>query len=319
MHPGHAHAGLHHGHSHAPSRETNRNRLTIALVINLALVVAGVIGTVAFKSLALFADAGHILSDVGAIALAMFAAAMAARPASGRRTFGFYRTEILAALANGLILVLVAVLVFVEGVMRLSSPSNVDGLGVLIIGVVGLVGNVGATVALAGGDREDINLEAVLRHSAGDALGSLGVVVSGALVLAFGWDRADPIAGMVIGVLILLSSWRLIKEPIDVLMEAAPEGVDVQEIGIAMAAVEGRARGARPARLDGHLGLPGTGRPPAGGPGARPRRGPPRGRARAAGALRNRAHHAPDHLRAAARARGPPRRAGLSACASGST
>ena len=239
MHPGHAHGGLHHGHSHAPSRETNRNRLTIALVINLALVVAGVIGTVAFKSLALFADAGHILSDVGAIALAMFAAAMAARPASGRRTFGFYRTEILAALANGLILVVVAVLVFIEGVMRLSSPSNVDGLGVLIIGVVGLVGNVAATVALAGGDREDINLEAVLRHSAGDALGSLGVVVSGALVLAFGWDRADPIAGMVIGVLILLSSWRLIKEPIDVLMEAAPEGVDVQEIGIAMAAVEG--------------------------------------------------------------------------------
>jgi cobalt-zinc-cadmium efflux system protein len=239
MHPGHAHGGLHHGHSHPPSRETNRNRLTIALVINLALVVAGVIGTVAFKSLALFADAGHILSDVGAIALAMFAAAMAARPASGRRTFGFYRTEILAALANGLILVVVAVLVFIEGVMRLSSPSNVDGLGVLIIGVVGLVGNVAATVALAGGDREDINLEAVLRHSAGDALGSLGVVVSGALVLGFGWDRADPIAGMVIGVLILLSSWRLIKEPIDVLMEAAPEGVDVQEIGIAMAAVEG--------------------------------------------------------------------------------
>ena len=101
------------------------------------------------------------------------------------------------------------------------------------------MGNVAATVALAGGDREDINLEAVLRHSAGDALGSLGVVISGALVLAFGWDRADPITGMVIGVLILLGSWRLIKEPIDVLMEAAPEGLDVQEIGIAMASVDG--------------------------------------------------------------------------------
>jgi cobalt-zinc-cadmium efflux system protein len=239
MHPGHAHAGLQHGHSHAPGRETNRSRLTIALAINLALVVAGVAGTVAFHSLALLADAGHILSDVGAIALAMFAAAMAVRPASGRRTFGFYRTEILAALANGIALVAVAVFVFVESVMRLSSPSNVDGLGVLIIGAVGLVGNVAATVALAGGDREDINLEAVLRHSAGDALGSLGVVVSGTLVLAAGWDRADPIAGLVIGVLILFGSWRLIKEPIDVLMESAPEGLDVQEIGIAMAAVEG--------------------------------------------------------------------------------
>jgi cobalt-zinc-cadmium efflux system protein len=238
MHPGHAHAGLHHGHSHAPDRETNRNRLAIALAINLALVVAGVAGALAFHSLALFADAGHVLSDVGAIGLAMFAAAMAARPASGRRTFGFYRTEILAALANGIVLVVVAVFVFVEAVMRLSDPSEVDGLGVLIIGAVGLAGNVAATVVLAGGDREDINLEAVLRHSAADALGSLGVIVSGALVLGLGWDRADPIAGMAIGVLILLGSWRLIREPIDVLMEAAPAGLDVEEIGTAMAAVE---------------------------------------------------------------------------------
>src|SRR6266516_62684 len=173
MHHGHAHLGAHHGHSHAADRTVNRSRLAIALAINVVLVVAGIVGTVVFHSLALLADAGHILSDVGAIALAMFAAAMAARPAKGRRTFGFYRTEILAALANGLVLVAVAVLVFVEAVMRLGNPSDVDGLGVLIIGVVGLAGNVAATVALAGGDREDINLEAVLRHSAGDALGSL--------------------------------------------------------------------------------------------------------------------------------------------------
>ena len=239
MHYGHAHAGLHHGHDHVHGREANRARLTVALAINLVLVVAGVVGTVVFHSLALLADAGHVLSDVGAIGLAMFAAAMAARPAKGRRTFGYYRTEILAALVNGLVLVAVAVVVFVEGVMRLSNPSDVHGLGVVIVGAVGVVGNVAATAALAGGDREDINLEAVLRHSAGDALGSLGVVVSGALVLAFGWDRADPIAGMLIGVLILLGSWRLIKEPVDVLMEAAPAGLDVQEIGTAMVSVDG--------------------------------------------------------------------------------
>jgi len=238
MHHGHVHAGPH-DHAHTHGREANRTRLTIALAINLLLVAAGVVGTVVFHSLALLADAGHVLSDVGAIALAMFAAAMADRPAKGRNTFGFYRTEILAALVNGLVLVAVAVVVFVEGVMRLSNPSDVHGLGVLIVGLVGLAGNLAATLALAGGDREDINLEAVLRHSAGDALGSLGVVVSGTLVLAFGWDRADPIAGMVIGVLILLGSWRLIKEPIDVLMEAAPPGLDVQEIGTAMASVDG--------------------------------------------------------------------------------
>jgi cobalt-zinc-cadmium efflux system protein len=213
--------------------------MAIALAINVALVVAGIAGTVVFHSVALLADAGHILSDVGAIALAMFATSMAARPAKGRRTFGFYRTEILAALANGVVLVVVAVVVFIEAVMRLGTPSDVHGLGVLVIGLVGLVGNVAATVALAGGDRKDINLEAVLRHSAADALGSLGVVISGALVLAFGWDRADPIAGLVIGVLILLGSWRLITEPLDVLMEAAPAGLDVQAVGRAMAGVDG--------------------------------------------------------------------------------
>jgi cobalt-zinc-cadmium efflux system protein len=239
MHHGHAHAGLHHGHSHGVDRTVNRSRLAVALAINVVLVVAGIAGTVVFHSVALLADAGHILSDVGAIVLAMFAAAMAARPAAGRRTFGYYRTEILAALVNGLVLVAVAVLVFTEAVMRLGNPSDVNGAGVLIIGLVGLAGNIAATVALAGGDRADINLEAVLRHSAADALGSLGVVVSGALVLIGGWDRADPIAGIVIGILILVGSWRLIKEPVDVLMEAAPAGLEVQEVGTVMASVDG--------------------------------------------------------------------------------
>ena len=239
MHHGHAHAGPHHGHSHGIDRSVNRSRLAIALAINAGLVVAGIVGTVVFHSVALLADAGHILSDVGAILLAMFAAALAARPPGGRRTFGYQRTEILAALVNGVVLVAVAVLVFIEAVMRLGNPSNVNGAGVLVIGVVGLAGNLAATLVLAGGDREDINLEAVLRHSAADALGSLGVVVSGALVLIGGWDRADPIAGIVIGILILLGSWRLIKEPVDVLMEAAPAGLDVQDVGTAMCRVEG--------------------------------------------------------------------------------
>lgn len=213
--------------------------MVVALVINLVLVVAGVVGALVFHSIALFADAGHVLSDVGAIGLALFAAAMASRPARGRRTFGFYRTEILAALVNGITLVAVAVLVFIEAAMRLSNPSDVKGLGVMVIGAVGLAGNAAATVTLAGGDREDLNLEAVLRHSAADALGSLAVLVSGAVVLITGWDRVDPITGLLLGVLILLGSWRLISEPVDVLMEAAPAGVSVQEIGTVMASVDG--------------------------------------------------------------------------------
>lgn len=239
MHHSHAHAHGHGGHAHAHGREANRARMGFALAINLGLVVAAVAGAIVFHSVALFADAGHVLSDVGAIGLALFAAALARRPARGRRTFGYHRTEILAALANGITLVAVAVFVFIEAAMRLSQPSDVRGLGVLIIGVVGLAGNAVATVALAGGDREDINLEAVLRHSAADALGSLAVIVSGAIVLITGWDRVDPITGLLLGVLILAGSWRLIREPIDVLMEAAPAGVDVEEVGTAMAAVDG--------------------------------------------------------------------------------
>src|SRR5919198_1484936 len=149
------------------------------------------------------------------------------------RTANRTRMGIALAINLGLVvaLVAVAVFVFVEAAMRLSQPSDVRGLGVMIIGAVGLAGNAIATVALAGGDREDINLEAVLRHSVADALGSLAVLVSGAIVLATGWDRVDPITGLLLGILILAGSWRLIREPLDVLMEAAPPGVNVQKVG----------------------------------------------------------------------------------------
>ena len=127
----------------------------------------------------------------------------------------------------------------VEGIRRLSDPPDVDGLGVLVIGGAGLVGNVVATLLLIRGDREDINFEGVLRHSAADALGSIQVVIAGAVVLTTGWLYADPIASIVIGILILAGSVRLIREPLSVLMESAPKGVDVGELGQAMARVPG--------------------------------------------------------------------------------
>ena len=229
-----------HGHSHAPhGREGNRRRMAIALAINVVLLLVGVVGALVFGSVALLADAGHVLSDVGAIALGLFAATIAARPARGRRTFGLHRGEILAALANGLLLVAVAALVFVEAIGRLSDPPSVEGVGVLVVGLIGLAGNVAATLVLIEGDRADLNLEGVLRHSAADALGSLGVVVSAVVVLATDWRYADPIAGLLIGVLVLLGSWGLVRDAIDVLMEAAPAGIDVQEVGEAMAGVPG--------------------------------------------------------------------------------
>jgi cobalt-zinc-cadmium efflux system protein len=219
-------------------REDNRRRMLIALAINGAMLGAAIVGGVLTGSLALLADAGHVLSDVGAIALGLFAATLATRSATPRRTFGFQRTEVLAALLNGIALVVIAVVIVVAAIGRFSDPPEVEGGGVLALGLVGLAGNLAATWVLAGGGREDLNLEGVLRHSAADALGSAGVIVSGAVILATGWEPIDPLASLAIAGLILASSWRLIAEPVNVLMEAAPAGLDVEELGARMLAVE---------------------------------------------------------------------------------
>jgi cobalt-zinc-cadmium efflux system protein len=211
----------------------------VALAINGALLLAEVVGGLLTGSLAVLADAGHLLSDVGSIALALFAARLASMPAAGRRTFGYQRSEVLAALVNGLLLVAVSVVIAIAAIGRFPDPPQIDGGGVLALGLLGLGGNVAATLVLARGQRDDINLEGVLRHSVADALGSVGVVVAGAVVLAGGSDVVDPIAGLLISALVLASSWRLIKEPFDVLMEAAPADLDVEGLGAAICAEEG--------------------------------------------------------------------------------
>jgi cobalt-zinc-cadmium efflux system protein len=206
----------------------------VALAINAGLLIAEAVGGIVTGSLALLADAGHLLSDVGAIVLALIAVRLASLPAAGRRTFGYQRSEVLAALANGLLLVAVAVGVAIAAIGRLGDPPSIEGGGVLALGVLGLAGNVAATAVLAGGEREDVNLEGVLRHSLADALGSLAVVLAGAVILLGGSAIVDPIVSLLISALILASSWRLIKEPFDVLMEAAPAGLDVEAMGTAI-------------------------------------------------------------------------------------
>jgi cobalt-zinc-cadmium efflux system protein len=223
----------------AARREGNRRRMLVAAAINVALVAAGVIGGILTGSLALLADAGHVLSDLGAIGLALAAAALAARSGGPRRTFGYQRSEVLAALLNGVTLAAIAVLIVVAAVDRLGDPPDVEGLGVLVLGGIGLAGNAVATWVLARGRRDDLNLEAVLRHSVADALGSLGVIVSGAVILATGWQPIDPLMGIGIAALILASSVRLVREPLDVLMEAAPPSVDVEAVARAIGSVEG--------------------------------------------------------------------------------
>jgi len=211
----------------------------VALAINGGLFAAEAIGGFLTGSLAVLADAGHLLSDVGSIVLALIAARLAAMPAAGQRTFGYQRSEVLAALVNGLLLVAVSAGIAIAAIGRFSDPPAIDGWGVLALGLFGLIGNIAATVVLAGGEREDLNLEGVLRHSAADALGSLGVVVAGAFVLGGGSPVIDPIVGLLIAALVLASSWRLIKEPFDVLMESAPAGVDVEGVGQAICKEQG--------------------------------------------------------------------------------
>ena len=203
----------------------------VALAINVGLFVAEAIGGFLTGSLAVLADAGHLLSDVGSIVLALIAARLAALPAAGRRTFGYQRSEVLAALVNGLLLVAVSIAIAIAAIGRFSDPPGIDGWGVLALGTLGLAGNLAAALVLARGEREDINLEGVLRHSAADAVGSLGVLVAGAWVLLGGSAIVDPIVGLLIAALVLASSWRLIKEPFEVLMESAPADIDVEGVG----------------------------------------------------------------------------------------
>jgi len=234
---GHAHSG--HAHALDARRAGNRRRMWIALAINVVLLIGGIVGAALTGSLALLADAAHVLSDVGAIALGLGAAALASRSGKARRTFGYQRSEVLAALVNGLALVVISALIVVEAISRFGDQVEIDGAGVLIVGALGLLGNAIATWILARGERDDLNLEAVLRHSFADALGSVGVVLAGAILLTTGWDPIDPLTSILIAALILASSWRLIVEPLDVLMEAAPAGLDVERLGRDICAVDG--------------------------------------------------------------------------------
>jgi cobalt-zinc-cadmium efflux system protein len=210
--------------------------MLVALAINLGMLAATVVGGILADSLALLADGGHLASDVAAIGIALIAARLASVAPTASRTYGLQRTEVFGALVNGIGLVVISALIVFEAIARFSDPPHVAGAAVVVLGLAGLAGNAAATVVLMGGDREDLNLEGVLRHSAGDALSSIGVVVAGVIVLATGWNTADPVISILIAALIAASSWRLLKEPVDVLMEAAPAGMSTREVGEALAA-----------------------------------------------------------------------------------
>ena len=226
-----AHAGHDHGaapHSHAPS--ATRRRLVWALVLAATYLVAEVIGGLWTGSLALLADAGHMASDVAALSLALFAHWVAQHPADDRWTYGRSRAEILAALAQGVALVAVALLIALEGIERIGNPQPVMGGGVLLIATGGLLVNLAALAILGDGHQHSLNVRGAWLHVLSDTLGSVGAMAAGFFVWRFGWLWADPAASLAIAALVLFSSWHLIREAVDVLMEAAPRDLDVDSL-----------------------------------------------------------------------------------------
>ncbi|MCP5066189.1 MAG: cation transporter [bacterium] len=230
--PAHAHG---HGHAHGPSaslsRPEQRRRLAWTLALAAAYMVAEVVGGFWTGSLALLADAGHMLSDVAALALSLVALWLAERPAPVARTFGYRRSEILAALANGTALVVVAIFILIEAWERSAAPPEVLGLPMLAIATGGLLVNILGLFLLHGGRDASLNLRGAWLHLLSDALGSVGAMTAGLCVWLFGWTLADPIASAVIAVLVLASAWTLLRETVDVLLESAPRHLDVDEIG----------------------------------------------------------------------------------------
>jgi cobalt-zinc-cadmium efflux system protein len=236
-HHHHGHGHHHHGHGTAGAR--NRRRLAITLVLAAVYMVAEAVGGWMANSLALLADAGHMLSDVAALALSLFAIWIAQRPATPQRTYGYHRTEILAALANGATLIAISLLIFVEAFQRIAEPQPVSGGLVMGIAVGGLLVNVLGLVMLHGGKDESLNVRGAWLHLLTDALGSVGAILGGAAVWAYGWFWADPLVSVLIGLLVIWSAWHLVRESVNVLLEGTPPHIDVAEVRAAMAEVEG--------------------------------------------------------------------------------
>lgn len=228
-----------HDHSQGTDRAQNRRALGLTLSLTATFTVAEVIGGILTGSLALLADAAHMLSDDLSLGLALGASWLASRPARGRRTFGLQRAEVLAAFINGLTLVAVSLWIFWEAYHRFSDPPEVLGGWMLAVAVVGLLVNLAGAAILWRTPGESLNVEAAFRHILADLAGSVGVILAALIILLTGWLYADPVVSVLVGALVLASSWGVIRDSVRILLEAAPKGIDPQRVGRAMASAEG--------------------------------------------------------------------------------
>jgi cobalt-zinc-cadmium efflux system protein len=231
-----------HAHSHAPTPRAlagdrrARSALIAALSIGIVVMTAEIIAGIAFRSLALLGDAAHMATDVGAYAIALWAAHVAARPPSATRTFGHGRVEILAALANGATLLAASGWILVESVRRLMAPLDVDGPGMTSVALVGLLANALVLWLLWRSGSDSLNMRGAMLHALGDLLGSVAAVSAGLVIWLTGFTRADPIASMLLTVLIVVAAWRLVRRSADVLLDAAPAGIDAGRVAAVLLA-----------------------------------------------------------------------------------
>jgi cobalt-zinc-cadmium efflux system protein len=228
-----------HEHQHETGRGESRRALAITLALTASFTVVEVVGGLLTGSLALLADAGHLLSDNLSLGIALFAAWLAGRPETPEKSFGYKRAEILAALANGVTLVVISIWIFAEALSRLREPPEVLGGPMLAIAVLGLIVNLVGAVVLSRSGGESLNLQGALRHVIADALGSLGAIAAALVIVLTGWRYADPIASAAIATLILASSWSLLRDSTNVLLEAAPRNINTVDVGRKMVGAEG--------------------------------------------------------------------------------
>jgi cobalt-zinc-cadmium efflux system protein len=229
----------HHEEEHKNGVSTRPLQITLALV--LVIMVAEIIGGFLSNSLALLSDAGHMLTDALALVLSLFAMNLARKPATPTRTYGYHRAEIMAALVNGTVLVLVSVIIFYEAYQRFNALPAVKSPLMLAVAVIGLVANLISMILLKAGSRKSINIKAAFWHVIGDTLSSVGVIIAGIIIYFTGWYIADPILAVLIGIVILWGAVRIVKESVDILLESVPEHVEMEKVAAAVKAVPGVA------------------------------------------------------------------------------
>ncbi|WP_309108428.1 cation diffusion facilitator family transporter [Arthrobacter sp.] len=223
--------GHDHGHTHGMTATgRHRNRLIAVLAITLTVVLVQIVGGIVSGSLALLADAGHMLSDAAGVFVALLAAWIAARPASDLRTYGYQRAEVLAALANALVLIVISVVIFIEAIRRWGSEPEVQTDVMLYAAIVGAAANLISLLILRTAQKESLNVRGAYLEVLGDLLGSFAVIAAALTIMLTGLQAADTIASIVIAIMILPRAWHLLRDVVDVLLEASPKGVEVQMI-----------------------------------------------------------------------------------------